>query len=120
VQEATPPEIQDGTLSIQIREVDSVRTVVLAGELDLANATSLALELEREPDGELVLDMSGLEFIDSTGIALLVRTHHRLNGDDIVRFRLVGSTSPAVKRVMSLTGLDAELPSGNGRQAPQA
>ena len=63
--------------------------------------------------GELVLDMSELEFIDSTGIALLVATHRRLNGEgDGAGFRLVGSERTAVRRVMALTGLDAELPSG--------
>jgi anti-anti-sigma factor len=64
--------------------------------------------------------MSGLEFIDSTGIALLVATHRRLNTDGTVRFRLIGSESLAVKRVMALTGLEAELPSGDSPPTPQA
>ena len=122
MQEPTPPEIRDGNLSIRILEEDPVRTLVLAGELDLANCGSLAAQLEQETDGDLVLvlDMSGLEFIDSTGIALLVATHRRLNTDGTVRFRLIGSESLAVKRVMALTGLEAELPSGDGPPTPQA
>jgi anti-anti-sigma factor len=104
------PEIQDGTLSIRIVEEDSVRTLALAGELDLANSASLAARLEEPVAGELVLDMSELEFIDSTGIALLVATHRRLNGNGAVGFRLIGSDSLAVRRVMALTGLDAEMP----------
>jgi len=107
-----PPEIQDGTLYIRILEEDSVRTLSLVGELDLANAETLAAQLEQAAVGELVLDMSELEFIDSTGIALLVATHRRLN-DGVVRFRLISSASPAVQRVMALTGLDAELPFSN-------
>ena len=63
--------------------------------------------------------MSELEFIDSTGIALLVATHRRLNGDGAVKFKLIDSESPSVRRVMALTGLDAELPySGNGHLQP--
>ena len=122
MQEPTPPEIRDGSLSIRILEEDPVRTLVLDGELDLANCGSLAAQLEQETDGDLVLvlDMSGLEFIDSTGIALLVATHRRLNTDGTVRFRLIGSESLAVKRVMALTGLEAELPSGDSPPTPQA
>src|SRR6476659_10182051 len=107
MQEATPPEIQDGTLSIRITEEDSVRTLALSGELDLANTATLAAQLEEPVADELVLDMSELEFIDSTGIALLVATHRRLNRNGAVGFRLIGSESLAVQRVMALTGLDA-------------
>jgi anti-anti-sigma factor len=120
MQEATPPEIQDGTLSIRIIEEDSVRTLALAGELDLANTATLAAQLDEATAGVLILDMSELEFIDSTGIALLVATHHRLNGNGTVGFRLIGSDNLAVRRVMALTGLEAELPSGESREAPQA
>jgi len=120
MQEATPPEIQDGTLSIRIIEEDSVRTLAIAGELDLANAPTLAAQLDEATAGVLILDMSELEFIDSTGIALLVATHHRLNGNGTVGFRLIGSDNLAVRRVMALTGLEAELPSGESREAPQA
>jgi anti-anti-sigma factor len=121
MQETSPPEIQDGTLSIRVLEGDSVRTLALAGELDLANAGTLAAQLEQTTDGELVLDLSELEFIDSTGIALLVAAHRRLNSGDSVRFRLIGSESLAVQRVMTLTGLDAELPFSTGdRTLPQS
>jgi anti-anti-sigma factor len=120
MQEATPPEIQDGTLSIRILEEDSVCTLVLAGELDLANTATLAAQLDERTAEKLVLDMSELEFIDSTGIALLVATHRRLNRSGAVRFRLIGSESLAVQRVMALTGLEAELPSGESREMPQA
>jgi anti-anti-sigma factor len=108
--EPSPPEIQDGTLSIRIIEEGSVRTLALGGELDLANSGTLAAQLEQRLSGELVVDLSELEFIDSTGIALLVATHRRLNDGDEVRFRLVASEAPAVQRVMRLTGLDSELP----------
>ena len=121
MQEPDPPEIQDGTLSIRVLEEDSVRTLALAGELDLANAETLSAQLEQTKDGELVLDLSELEFIDSTGIALLVAAHRRLNSGESTRFRLIASESAAVQRVMALTGLDAELPFSEGdRTLPQS
>jgi len=119
MQESIPPQIEDGTLSIRVLGEDSGRTLVLAGELDLANAETLSALLEQTTEGELLLDMTELEFIDSTGIALLVAAHRRLNCDGAVRFRLIGSSNSAVQRVMTLTGLDAELPfSGDGHLQP--
>ena len=52
--------------------------------------------------------MSELEFIDSTGIALLVATLGR--NEDETRIRFVPSASPAVTRVLELTGLAERLP----------
>jgi len=119
--ESTPSEIQDGTLSLNVVEGDGVCTISVAGELDLANADTLGHALERVGDDEIVLDLSELEFIDSTGIALLVAAHHRLNRNGDVGFRLIPSEDPSVCRVMALTGLDAELPiSRPGRGTPQA
>jgi anti-sigma B factor antagonist len=118
MQEGTPPEIRDGTLAVRTSRVDSVWTLALSGELDLANSETLAGELGRAESGGagvIVLDLTELEFIDSTGIALLVATHHRLNGEDRPNgdagcFRLVGSQGRAVRRVMEVTGLDTGLP----------
>lgn len=59
------------------RERDAQGVVIaLTGELDLASAPELDRQL-RELDGvvpgRLLIDLSGLEFMDSTGIALLIR-----------------------------------------------
>lgn len=103
--------MRDGTLTIRVRDDGSRCTVALVGELDLANTAALSAALEQaasEGDLLLTIDLSELEFIDSTGIALLVATHRRLEGSD--RLTLVPSRKDAVRRVLALTGLDAELP----------
>lgn len=107
-QQGSEREIRDGTLTLKAREGDSGCTLALAGELDLANAESLSGELAKLETSEapLEIDLSKLEFIDSTGIAILVGAYQRLGE----RLRLVPSTAPDVQRVMSLTGLDAALP----------
>ena len=111
MRESMPSELRDGTLFLNVATDEGVCTICAAGELDLANAQTLSGALEEaSTSGEIVLDMSELEFIDSTGIALLVSMHHRRNRNGAVGFRLIASQSPGVQRVLALTGLDRELP----------
>lgn len=104
-------ELRDGTLTIRMREKGPGCVLSLEGELDMANAGTLELALERaEARGSdpVRIDLSELDFIDSAGIALLVAVHHRLTESE--RLSLVPSRAPGVRRVMALTGLDSELP----------
>jgi anti-sigma B factor antagonist len=105
-------EVSDGTLTIRAGDAASGQTVALFGELDMANAATLAAELERiegEGPASITIDMRELEFIDSTGIAVLVSAYRRLNADT-PRLRLVRSKASGVQRVMDVTGLERELP----------
>jgi anti-sigma B factor antagonist len=110
--DASNRDVTNGTLSVRVIANDATPTLALSGELDLANAETFAAELERvESDAPtmITVDMQELEFIDSTGIAVLVAAHRRLN-DGGLRIRLVRSRASAVRRVLDVTGLDAELP----------
>ncbi len=105
-------EVRDGTLTVRVSAKGSAQTIAVSGELDMANAATLATELERAEDegaAPITVDMRALEFIDSTGIAVLVAAHRRLNADG-VRVRLVRSRARGVQRVMDVTGLERELP----------
>jgi anti-sigma B factor antagonist len=66
----------DGTVQpFKVTRVDSVRAVHLEGELDLASADELS-EVLRDctaPGGPLVVDATGLSYLDSTGIHVLLR-----------------------------------------------
>ncbi|HEX9967409.1 MAG TPA: STAS domain-containing protein [Solirubrobacterales bacterium] len=105
--EPSTRETQDGTLTLRASENGSTCVLALVGELDLSNTSSFSSELERlEAAGRPVkIDLGELEFIDSTGIAILVGAHQRL-GD---RLTVGPSRSEAVKRVLALTGLDQQL-----------
>lgn len=104
-------EARDGMLAVRVEGDGAARTIVLRGELDLSNASILSSSLERvEAEGPktITIDMSELEFIDSTGIAVLVAAHRRLGSrDGLLRF--VPGRAAAVRRVMQVTGLDHEL-----------
>lgn len=89
-----------------------MRVIAVRGELDLNTAP----QLEKSVDGALTagsaalaIDLSGCEFIDSTGIALIVRAWQQLDGDGKRRFALCG-LSHQVQRLFSITGLEASIP----------
>jgi anti-sigma B factor antagonist len=104
-------DISDGTLAVRTARGEDAYVVSLRGELDLANAATAETALNEALNGgeaQVVVDMGELEFIDSTGIALLVAALSR-NGDK-ARLRFIPSKSPAVTRVLELTGLAERLP----------
>ena len=92
-----------------------VQTLWLTGELDLVSAGLLETRIaELCTDGAslIVLEMSELDFMDSTGLrALLVS--EELCGVNSCRL-LVGQLSPQVARLLELSGLEGRLP-----RAPQ-
>jgi anti-sigma B factor antagonist len=97
--------------SFEVRVDEDGKTVTLsfAGELDLASAATTKENLARVlEDGaaQVVVDLTELTFIDSTGIALLVLAKR---GDGDGRLRFVPSESAAVCRVLALTGVDEAL-----------
>jgi len=89
---------------------DGTRLVTLGGELDLSTAGAEVRELLDECADSachVVLDMSGVTFIDSAGLGLLVRTHKRLRA---VNRRLVTlNPHTNVQRTLKLSGLDQIL-----------
>jgi anti-anti-sigma factor len=81
--------------------------VNLSGELDSSNAATLAASLASLELGDtvqLIFDLSGLRFMDSAGIAVLLGAAAKVAG---VRLR---DPSPVVRRVIELTGLSDVLP----------
>jgi anti-anti-sigma factor len=105
-------DIADGTLVVRTAKEGDTHVISLCGELDLANASTAETALEASlgnDASQVVIDMRELEFIDSTGIALLVAALGN-NDDDEIRVRFIPSTATAVTRVLELTGLSERLP----------
>ncbi len=76
--------------------------VALAGELDMAGLDEVGPQLEdllgREPQ-PVVIDLGALRFLDSSGIAALIRIANRF---DPVEVRHAG---PQVRRILTVLGL---------------
>jgi|SRR6185312_3342397 anti-sigma B factor antagonist len=90
---------------------DAERTrVTLSGDLDLASAPWLQQVLDqlcREDHREIVLDLSGLEFLSAVGLTVFLRADDQLRADGS---RLI-LTHPGrrVRRVLAITELDTVL-----------
>jgi anti-sigma B factor antagonist len=99
---------QDGLLTVTQSDDGAQVCVALTGELDLSNAESLETALAEAIDSgkKVLIDLSRLEFLDSTGLALIVRT---LGRSDAERFSFVPSKSSAVCRLLNITGLDEQM-----------
>ena len=92
-------------------------TVFLGGELDHHEAryTVQAVEelIEEYMPRDCVLDLSGLSFMDSSGIAVIVRVSERMRA---LRGRLwVENPSGQVLRVIDAAGLERMIPVVSGK-----
>jgi anti-sigma B factor antagonist len=98
-------------LEFQTRRNGTVAVVAPTGELDLSGAAILEAELERlaaEPDlATVVLDMRGLQFMDSSGLRLVVLADMRAR-EAGRRFVLVRGTE-TVHRVFEITRMNERL-----------
>jgi anti-anti-sigma factor len=85
--------------------------VVVEGELDLLTSPSLAGALEREyaQADELLLDLSGVRFIDSAGLQAILSGLQACKSNG--RVLLISSWLPAqARRLFEITGVLGELP----------
>jgi anti-sigma B factor antagonist len=104
---ATPPE----EFSIAESDRDGRAHLTLRGELDLATAPELEnLVNERLDAGrEVVVDLRGLEFMDSSGIRVLVAGHARAARTGARLFVVRPGADSAVAKIIEVSGLDGEL-----------
>ena len=91
--------------------------VTPVGELDIATVERMRnAYVEREPGQALTLDLTCLEFMDTSGIQVIVEAYRaaREEGFDLS----IIPAQPDIQRVFELAGLDRVLPftpaNGNG------
>lgn len=96
----------DGGFEVAVDEDGPTTVITVAGELDLATSPTLqqacTAATERKPE-TLRIDMTGVTFLDSTGISVLVQTHKQLDaqGGTLVLYGLRDQT----RRVLDVAGL---------------
>jgi anti-anti-sigma factor len=96
-------------LKLEVGTNDGVVTAVVAGEIDIASRPELEEAIERleQTPTDLVIDLSGVTFVDSQGVNLLVHVHRVLQ--EAGASLAVARPSPVVRKVLELTGVDTYI-----------
>ena len=91
---------------VEVRNEGRAAIIAVSGELDLASSPSLEAELDRVSGTQselLVLDLRRLEFMDSTGLSVIVKSHQRLADEGRSLYLVRGPQQ--VQRLLDLTGV---------------
>lgn len=102
----------ESNLSVQVRDEPDATVLTVSGELDMASSPRLAdafRGLHLAPR-RLIVDLSGLEFIDASGLHVLLQATERTRQAGI-RLTVVNA-SRMVRKLLKLTGT-TELLDGN-------
>jgi anti-anti-sigma factor len=99
---------QRDRVTIEVEGRPGITTIVVKGELDLVTMPYLAAQLAlaiRDSPGRLVFDLAGTHFMDCGSARLIAGAGHWLPGGGRPVIRRPG---PGVRRILELTGLDAQ------------
>ena len=113
--------VSPDALKVRSESAGRVHRLIATGELDNATTPILERAFDAAYEGDaamIVVDLTELSFMDSTGIGLLVRMNDACEAAD--RLRVVNG-SPAVVKVLDITGVRRQLPiisSGDDPLAP--
>ena len=92
--------------AVEVAAEDGTPVIRLSGELDMVSVERIRPVVEEvlaAGNDRLVFDVSGLEFMDSSGIALLVSATRKARQVELRR------PTPIVRRLIELTGLTESL-----------
>lgn len=101
------PEVAPGShLGLDVAVTDGVVVLHVSGEIDVVTAPAFEHKLAELASGSgapvLVIDLLGVRFLSSAGLAVLMRTADQLEGRS--RF-LIAADGPATARPMALVGI---------------
>ena len=96
--------MDEEVLRVEVTYADRITTVIVTGEIDFDSMLALQAPLsELSPQSHILLDMSGVGFMDCRGLRVILAQRVKMTeaGGSIE----ILHASPAVQRVMQLTGL---------------
>jgi anti-sigma B factor antagonist len=90
--------------SVTVLDLPGMHVVALHGELDVVSADGLADVLVEEAGSTLVVDLSGLTFMDCTGIAALVKARNRIRSEGRGQL-LLSRPGATIRKTLETVGL---------------
>ena len=100
----------DPAIEITSSIIDGIRVIQVIGEVDMATASDLTAVVESVMNGprRVVVDLSEVAFLDSSGLAALVHAQRNLAKREI-DFRVVSPPGRNVRHIFDLTKLAETL-----------
>jgi anti-sigma B factor antagonist len=97
-------------LVVRRQPLDGAICLSLSGEVDLANGSDLRAHFKAvaQNDGNLIVDMSELRYIDSTGIKTVVDAHSTFK--QTKRRMVRAAVPPTIQKILNITGVDRLVP----------
>jgi anti-sigma B factor antagonist len=104
---------------VTVQRDNAVATVMVSGEVDLATVPRLSAAVAQHHDAQLlVLDLTAVTFIDSTGVRVLIETDRSCAGSGS-RLAVLAGDGP-VRRMLDLCNLDGRLALVTDHPSPAA
>lgn len=100
------------TATLRVERDREIPVVYVQGEIDIVNASQLGAQLfDAAPNDVpgMVVDLSGVTYLDSRGLHLLFELSERLRVRD-QRLHLVIPPQGLIRRVLTLTRMDTIVP----------
>jgi anti-sigma B factor antagonist len=101
----TEPGTSPAPLTVTAQQLDDHVRVIAAGEIDVRTAADLRAALDAVLDGhppKIVIDLSAVTFMDSTGLGVLTGARNRAGDDGRL---VVINPHPIARRILEITGL---------------
>jgi anti-anti-sigma factor len=99
---------------VETQELDGVSVVTIRGELDMNTSPELERSLDAASAAQapaILIDLSECEFIDSTGVAMIIRAWQRVdrNGGDGNGRLVLCCPNSQVRRLLDITGVESSI-----------
>jgi anti-sigma B factor antagonist len=97
----------EAILEVHREDQGPVPIVRATGEIDVSSAPLLREQLESVPEGvpKVIVDLSAVTFLDSTGLSVLVAARKRLRSTNTSAVVHLVVTKPIVTQIFDITGL---------------
>jgi anti-sigma B factor antagonist len=99
-------------VEVRVTEQSGVPVAALDGEIDLANVVDLRNQIFNIVSNAapgVVLDLSGVTYLDSRGVQLILELAERLKMRHL-KFRVAMPEKSLIRRILLLTHVDAVVP----------